>query len=66
MTYRDAGNPGDDCPSSIAWHAEYQRAALLLELLAEDHFPDQVTFDEWTNRQMGLALRRASPPPEKP
>lgn len=33
MFYRDVAAP-TDCPSCIAWHAEYQRAALLLERCA--------------------------------
>ena len=41
-----------------AYNADYQRAALLLERLAEDHFPDQQTFDAWIAHQMQQALRR--------
>ena len=37
----------------VAWWAEAQRASLLLERLAEDHFPDQQTFDAWIARQLG-------------
>jgi hypothetical protein len=56
MMYRDVAPP-EQCTSCIAWYAEYQRASLLLERLAEDRFPDQSTFDEWMAKQMTQAFR---------
>lgn len=61
MRYRDLEAP-DECPSCIAWYAEYQRVALLFERLAEDRFPDQATFDAWMEKQMTQAFP-ASPHP---
>lgn len=56
MKYRELTGP-DDCASCIAWHCEYQRAAILLERLAEDRFPDQATFDAWMAAQMTQVFR---------
>jgi hypothetical protein len=53
----DPADAPKSCPSCIAWELEASRAALLLEALAEDHFPDQATFDEWMRGQMRLTLR---------
>ena len=60
MKYWDTADSGE-CPHCIAWKCEADRAALLLELLAEDHFPDQAAFDEWMDRQMSIALREPTP-----
>jgi hypothetical protein len=54
--------PEGDCVDCLAWYAEAQRAALLLALLAEDHFPDQATFDAWINRQMQIVHARKGEP----
>jgi len=56
MKYRELRAP-DMCPSCIAWHCEFQRAALLLETLAEDHFPDQASFTAWEAAQMTRVYR---------
>lgn len=48
-----------------AWYAEAQRAALLLESLAEDHFPSQAAFDDWLERQAAMALRRGPATPQE-
>lgn len=51
--------PADDAPGEVlAWYGEYQRAALLLETLAEDHFPDQASFEAWIQRQNEINLGR--------
>lgn len=51
--------PSDTDSGSVwAWYAEFQRAALLLETLAEDHFPDQAAFEAWIQRQQEINLRR--------
>lgn len=56
MNYRDPGEVTNGCPQCLAWKAEADRAAYLLQTLAEDHFPDQAAFDRWTNEQMQKAL----------
>lgn len=56
MKYRSFGEPKGDCNQCIAWYAEVQRVSLLLERLAEDHFPDQASFDAWVQRQMHITL----------
>ena len=58
MVYSDPQPPENECPQCLGWYVEMQRATLLLELLAEDHFPDQATFDEWVNRQMAIVHQR--------
>lgn len=62
MKYRDSGEVTSSCPSCLAWSIEVDRVALLLESLAEDHFPDQESFDRWMNEQMRITLR----PPQTP
>lgn len=57
IQYRDPGDPDTTCPSCIAWSAEVQRVSLLLERLAEDHFPDQEAFDRWMSTQMTQVFR---------
>lgn len=60
-TYRDAPEP--EIPSNsccIAWWAEAQRAMLLLETLAEDHFATQEAFDKWIQDQQRKNLRGAA------
>jgi hypothetical protein len=57
MRYRDPESPDDSCSRCVAWWAEFQRAALLLERLAEDRFPDQESFDRWIAGQQSITLR---------
>lgn len=55
----DAEPPVEAC--CLGWYAEAQRALLLFETLAEDHFPDQQSFDEWVAKQQRINLRREQP-----
>ena len=58
MISRDQMKPPDTgCRQCFAYYAEYQRAALLLERLAEDRFTDQAAFDAWIAKQMTQAFR---------
>ena len=57
MRDRLGSGPETDCPACVAWYAEAQRALLLLETLAEDHFPDQAAFDRWMDALLRHALK---------
>jgi hypothetical protein len=51
-------SPLEEKDCCIGWQAEAQRALLLLETLAEDHFADQEAFDKWVQDQQRLVLGR--------
>ena len=49
--------PADATSRETAYHAGWMRTALLLETLANDHFPDQAAFEAWISRQQSINLR---------
>lgn len=64
--YRDAPEP--EVPEKLCclgWYGEAQRAMLLLETLAEDHFADQDAFDKWIHDQQEKNLRDSGTGGEK-
>ena len=55
-----------DCPEDattreMAYYGSALRALVLLEALADDHFPDEAAFHAWIQRQQRINLRRTPP-----